>query len=42
VLDHLAATVPGARRLENLDAHLAAAGMASGAVPAAVSAQANR
>ena len=27
VLDHLAATVPGARRLENLDAHLAAAGI---------------
>jgi dipeptidyl aminopeptidase/acylaminoacyl peptidase len=27
VLDHLAATVPGARRVENLDAHLAASGM---------------
>jgi dipeptidyl aminopeptidase/acylaminoacyl peptidase len=33
VLDHLAATVPGARRLENLDAHLAAAGMAVAATP---------
>lgn len=29
VLDHLAATVPGAIRLENLDAHLAAAGVAA-------------
>jgi dipeptidyl aminopeptidase/acylaminoacyl peptidase len=28
VLDHLAATVPGATRLPNLDAHLAAAGVA--------------
>ncbi len=42
VLDHLAATVPGARRLENLDAHLAAAGMASDADPGAVPPQANR
>jgi dipeptidyl aminopeptidase/acylaminoacyl peptidase len=36
VLDHLATTVPGARRLENLDAHLAAAGVtpvASGSPP---------
>jgi dipeptidyl aminopeptidase/acylaminoacyl peptidase len=38
VLDHLAATIPGARRLDNLDAHLAAAGME----PAAPVAQANR
>ena len=27
VLDHLAATVPGIRRLDGLDAHLAAAGV---------------
>ena len=38
VLDHLAATVPGARRLESLDAHLAAAGV----TPVAAPAQANR
>ncbi len=38
VLDHLAATVPGSVRLENLDAHLAAAGM----TPATAPAQANR
>jgi dipeptidyl aminopeptidase/acylaminoacyl peptidase len=29
VLDHLAATVPGAARLDNLDGHLAAAGIAA-------------
>jgi dipeptidyl aminopeptidase/acylaminoacyl peptidase len=45
VLDHLAATIPGARRLPNLDEHLAAAGMtpAVRTMPAATApAQANR
>lgn len=47
VLDHLAATIPGARRLENLHAHLAAAGMAPAPVAepgalAVAAAQANR
>jgi len=32
VLDHLAATVPGIRRLDGLDAHLAAAGVRPAAV----------
>jgi dipeptidyl aminopeptidase/acylaminoacyl peptidase len=31
VLDHLAATIPGSRRLDNLDIHLAAAGVAPAA-----------
>jgi dipeptidyl aminopeptidase/acylaminoacyl peptidase len=47
VLDHLAATVPGAHRLENLDAHLAAAGVAAavaapGMAAGEAPAQANR
>lgn len=40
VLDHLAATVPGIRRLDGLDAHLAAAGVAPATVTAGVAAAA--
>jgi acetyl esterase/lipase len=38
VLDHLAATVPGIRRLEGLDAHLAAAGVTPAAARTGVAA----